>query len=262
MATYSQDVPEQLFDAGRSIFEQTRVPDELVIVLDGPVSDAHEEVIKRIGKLGPLRVVRLHSSVGPGMARHFGILACTNSIVAIMDADDLCVAERFEKQIALLEAGAVDVVGGWIREFERLPGDSNLIRRVPLTQEEIMRFAKLRSPMNNVTVMFRKKAYLQAGGYSEMRCLEDYDLFARMLRQGAQFRNIPEVLVEVRGGLEMIKRRGGWSQIPIESAMLFRMYSRGFISFGEFLLTWFIRATACLIPSVFRKFIYQKFLRS
>lgn len=262
MAAYRGDMPEQLFAAGESIFNQTRAPDELVLVFDGPVDLEHEQAVERICKLGLVRILRLEHSLGPGGARHHGIAAAASDIVAVMDADDLSVPTRFERQMALIEVGEADVVGAWIREFEYQPGDMEVIRKVPETHEEVWRYAKRRSPMNNVTAMFRKVKYMEAGGYSTMRSLEDYDLYVRMLLCGAKFRNLQEVLVDVRGGREMYKRRGGLAQIPIESAMLYRMYRWGFFTPGEFLSNWMIRTTMRLLPNSIRRVAYQMALRN
>jgi glycosyltransferase involved in cell wall biosynthesis len=262
MATCRRDVPEQLFCAGKSIFNQTRVPDELVLVFDGPVDRSHELAVERISQLGLVRVLRLEHSLGPGGARHHGITAAAHEVVAVMDADDLSVPTRFEKQLALIEVGEADVVGAWIQEFEDQPGDMDVVRKVPESHEDAWRYAKRRSPMNNVTAMFLKTNYMEAGGYTTMRTLEDYDLYVRMLLKGARFRNLPEVLVHVRGGREMYKRRGGFAQIPIESAMLYRMYSSGFFTLGEFLSNWLIRTIMRLLPNTIRRVAYQIILRN
>ncbi|GAB3446338.1 glycosyltransferase [Massilia solisilvae] len=261
MATYRGDDPEQLYAAGESVFKQTRAPDELVIVCDGPVGAGHDQVIQRLSLLGPIHCLRLEHNVGPGAARHHGILAASHDVVAIMDADDICVPDRFERQLVLVEAGQVDVVGGWIREFNERPGDSETVRRVPQSHDEIARYAKRRSPMNNVTAMFRKPSYLQAGGYASMRTMEDYDLYVRMLLGGARFCNLPAVLVEVRAGRNMFERRGGLSMIPIESRLLYQMYRSGFFSLGEFLSNVMIRSVVRLLPNGARRLLYQIFLR-
>ncbi len=262
MATHCGDVPEQLFTAGESIFNQSRPPNELILVFDGPVDPSHEWAVERISKLGVVRLLRLERSLGPGIARHHGIIAAGHDIVAIMDADDLCAPTRFEKQLALIEAGEADVVGAWIREFALEPGDMEMVRKVPESHEEVWRFAKRRSPVNNVTAMFCKARYLEAGGYASTRSLEDYDLYVRMLLRGARFRNLPEVLVDVRGGKDMYKRRGGLAQIPIESAMLYRMYRWGFLTLGEFFSNWLIRTCTRLLPNAIRRLTYTTLLRN
>jgi len=261
MATYRGDDPEQLYAAGESVFNQTCVPDELVLVFDGPVTAAHEDAVQRLSLLGQVSCLRLEKNGGPGAARHQGILAARNETVAIMDADDLCVPTRFETQLVEFEVSKADVVGGWIREFNNVPGDSEIVRRVPQTHADIAQYAKRRSPMNNVTAMFRRSSYLKAGGYATLRTLEDYDLFVRMLLCGARFTNVPHILVEVRGGQNMFERRGGLRMIPIESRLLYAMYRNGFFNLSEFLSNVVIRSAVRLMPNNVRRLLYQSFLR-
>jgi glycosyltransferase involved in cell wall biosynthesis len=261
MATYHGADPEQLFAAGQSVFNQTRTPDELVLVFDGPVKQVHEDVLQRLSVLGEVSCLRLEKNVGPGAARHQGILAAKHETVAIMDADDLCVPTRFEIQLIEFEMNKADVVGGWIREFNDVPGDSEIVRRVPQTHADIAQYAKRRSPMNNVTAMFRRSSYVKAGGYAGLRTLEDYDLFVRMLLCGARFTNVPHILVEVRAGHNMFERRGGLGMIPIESRLLYTMYRNGFFNLFEFLSNIVIRSSVRLMPNSARRLLYQAFLR-
>ena len=138
MASYSGDNPEWLLIAGKSIFKQTRGPQELVIVLDGSVSSEHLFVVKQLSQLGTVVTIQLEKNLGPGLARHNAILASSHEIVAIMDSDDICRPERFENQLSILEAGSTDVVGSWISEFELCPGDLNQLRKVPKEHKEIL----------------------------------------------------------------------------------------------------------------------------
>ena len=262
MATYVGDHPPHVYLAAQSIFHQRRQPAELIIVVDGQVSVAHEKIFEDISELGNVCFIRNNVNVGPGQARHHGIMASSYDIVAIMDADDICLPERFEKQLAVLTKDGADIVGGWIVEFDDSSDDSTgTIRSVPETHEDILRLAKWRSPMNNVTIMFKKKAYVKAGGFANMRCFEDYDLFYRMLAQGTRFHNIPQVLVKVRSGLDMYKRRGGWQQIPVEAALLGRMRKAGFISCSEYLTNLFVRTAMRILPNSIRRLAYLIFLR-
>lgn len=262
MAIYSGVLPEQLLAAARSVFQQTRVPNELIVVVDGPIGDNLEATLLRVQLLGQVRLLRLTTNVGPGAARHAGISASNAEIVAIMDSDDICVATRFEKECNALYARSVDIVGGWIRESSDALGGNSTLRTVPELHSDIIRYAKRRSPMNNVTIMFRKQAYVMAGGYSNMRSFEDYDLIVRMIKSGATFYNIQEVLVEVRAGLDMFSRRGGLRQIALETRILFHFYEMGFYSLYDLIFNFCTRITMRLLPNIIRARAYKLFLRS
>lgn len=261
MAVYSAVPPEHFLMAGRSVLLQTLSPAELVVVVDGEVSQAIDAVMSELQLLGEVRIFRLKENVGPGAARHIGILQARYDVVAVMDSDDISLPTRFEKQYNKLHEQGVGIVGAWIKEFTCDSHNSLTLRTVPETHSEIVRYAKSRSPMNNVTIMFKKESYLRAGGYSSMRSFEDYDLFVRMIQSGTRFYNVQEVLVDVRGGSQMFSRRGGLSQVGLESSMLLRFYKSGFYSLNEFLFNLCLRTTMRLLPNFIRKTIYMIFLR-
>ena len=263
MATYSGDQPDFFRAAGQSVLKQTCPPDEMILVVDGPIGLELEEQVKQLMSLGPVRVIRNQTNLGRGGARHVGILAAKYSLVALMDADDISLSDRFEKQLAVFSFQKhVDVVGGIIQEFDLVVEDASKTRVVPENHEQINKWALWRSPMNNVTIMFRRSSYLAVGGYHcDMVANEDYELFVRMLQKGFQFYNLQDLLVYVRTGPSMIERRGCISFVRTETVMLWRIYRSGFLSFPRFLLCWFVRVSIRLMPSMIRKIIYTDILR-
>ena len=93
-----------------------------------------------------------------------------------MDSDDICERNRFADQIKYFNS-FYDLVGGQIVEFnENIFDSKNIKRRVPINEEEIKKFSKLRNPFNHPTVMFRKEFFNDVGKYKEMKFFEDYFL--------------------------------------------------------------------------------------
>lgn len=80
--------------------EQTRRPDEVVLVTDGPIPIELEAVVRRWQReLGPcFMVVPLNENVGLGAALNAGLAKCSHSLVARMDADDVALPTRLEVQ--------------------------------------------------------------------------------------------------------------------------------------------------------------------
>lgn len=147
-----------------------------------------------------------------------------------MDSDDIAVSDRFEKQMAYIEAHPeVDALGGQIDEFIGEPSNVVGTRNLPLTDGEIKTYLKSRCPMNLVTVMLKKDAVKKAGGYIDWYCEEDYYLWVRMTEQGMNFANLPDNLVNVRVGEEMYQRRGGLKYFKSEAKLQNYMYSKGII---------------------------------
>jgi len=210
MTTYNGEKPDNLSEALYSItVEQTRKPDQVVLVVDGPVREELNNVIKKYEESEyHVMVVRLPQNVGQGGASKTGLEYCSHEIVARMDSDDISVSTRFETEMAVLEHNSdIDVVGGWIGEFDDDPSQITSIRIVPETDVEIKKYFRIRNAINNVSVMMRKKAIIRAGGYNINSVNEDYSLYVSMLIDGARFYNVQKIMVQVRVGNGMSNRR-------------------------------------------------------
>lgn len=113
MSVYKNDNTADFKTAVYSIFNQTCRPDEIVLVIDGPVSeDMYETIDVLKKKTGIMKVIQLEKNMGHAIARQTGLEAARNELCAVMDADDLAVPNRFEKQLkAFEEHPEVSVVG-------------------------------------------------------------------------------------------------------------------------------------------------------
>jgi len=205
----------------------------------------------------PGRVVELTVNVGLARALEAGLAACSHDVVARMDADDVSLPGRFATQLPVLEAGA-DIVGSALAEF----GDSEetvlAVRVPPLTHEQIATRARIHSPFNHPTVVFRRRAVAAAGGYRELPLLEDYWLFARMIATGARAANVAEPLVLYRVGAGAYARRGGWRLLRSELVLQRHLLSERFITVPQFLRNVAVRAGYRLVPMVVRRFAYRR----
>ena len=262
MCVYGGDNPAWFAAAVDSVIRQTVVPDEIVIVVDGPVPPALDRVIGNYENQPPFRVVRLAENRGHGEARRIGLQHCTHDIVALMDADDLSRPDRFEKQLSLFD-GAVDAVGGQISEFVGTPANVVGRRMVPTSDAAIKEYMKKRCPMNQVTVMLRKSAVEQVGGYIDWYCEEDYYLWVRMHLAGMTFANLPDVLVDVRVDENTYRRRGGRRYFQSEAKLQDYMRKNGVIGFGRYVVNVAQRLVLqVLIPHRLRGWIFKRFARS
>lgn len=257
MSVYRADKPSHFLDAVDSILNQTAPPAELIIAIDGPIGPDLEATLEKVRTLPIVQIVRLQTNQGPGASRHAAIMAAQGEIIAVMDADDISLPFRFERQLDLLTVSDVDVVGGFIEEFDETPGDLCRIREVALAHADIMHFGRWRSPMNHVTTMFRRKAYMCVGGYQSLRSAEDYDLYHRMFMAGAKFTNIPEVLVHVRGGASILDRRRGLSYLNQELALITRMRQSGFLTLWQWAANSGLRVVVRFLPSHAIGLIYK-----
>lgn len=264
LTVYAGDDPEDFEAAVRSCLEQTYPPNELLLVADGPLTDRLDTVVTEYRQLHP-DVVRFHQlpeNQGRGEAARVGMTECHNDLVGIMSADDICVPDRFENQVAFLDNHPeIDVVGGYVAEFTDDPDQVDTIRTVPTDPDEVVNLARFRSPMNEVTVMFRASAVLSAGNYRSLDRMEDYDLWVRLIQDGATLANLPVVLVKMRAGDAMFARRGGFEYAREEFRQQLAFLHMGFISVPRFVLNLSLRVPVRLLPNRVRSWIYEQFLR-
>lgn len=263
MCVYGKDNPEHFRTAMDSVLNQTAAPDEVVLVVDGPVPEQLDAAIAEYERNPIFRIVRLEQNRGHGEARRIGLQHCSHELVALMDADDISASDRFEKQLRIFRKHSeITVVGGNITEFIDVPENTVGARVVSLEDAAIKEDMKKRCPMNQVTVMFRKSNVERVGGVIDWFCEEDYYLWIRLYLAGAKFANIPDYLVNVRVGKEMYRRRGGWKYFLSEAKLQKYMLDHKIIGFGTFVINVCKRLIVqVLLPNKLRSWVFQKFAR-
>lgn len=264
MSVYKNEKTEYFKQAIDSVIHQTMPPTEIVLVRDGMVYDELQEAINQYLEAYPnlFTYIPLEENGGLGKALQIGLLQCKYDLVARMDTDDICVANRFEKQLEKFEENPqLDMVGGLIAEFSEDIHHIIDFRCVPETDGEIKERMKSRSPFNHQTVMFKKESVIQAGNYQSFYLFEDWYLWLRMFLNEYQFANIQAVLCYVRV-CGMSTRRGGMKYFKSCKKLLQFMRQNGIISRVEYLKSGFIRFNGYVIcPNKVREFAYKKLLR-
>lgn len=263
MSSYCKDKPDELALALRSIWdEQTLKPNEIIIVKDGQLTAELDAVIEDFARNAPVKTVPLPQNRGLGLALAEGITHCTYDLIARMDGDDISLPDRFEKQVAFMKENPdITISGGQIQEFTETPENITGSREVPISDPEIKQLSKWRSPFNHVTVIFRKNAVVAAGNYQHFRYYEDYWLWVRMINNGNKTANLPEFLVKVRAGDNMIQRRRGWKFFKSEIRLAGEFRKLGYISTARMLWNIAARGTARLMPGWLLQNVYTKFCR-
>ena len=263
MSLYAKERPEYLRQSLDSVFHQTLQPDEVVMVLDGPISEDLHSIIKEFdSNHSNFKLITLPMNVGLGKALNEGLKHCSYDLIARMDTDDIAKPIRFEKQMSIIENNAeIQVVSCWIDEFIETTDHVVSVRKIPEFPYEIYKFGKKRCPVNHPSVMFRKKAVELAGGYRHFPLMEDYYLWIRLLLNGEKFYNIQESLLFFRTSEDTYKRRGGLKHGIDEIKFQYHIFKLGYISFGRFINNIIIRFFTRVVPNSVREFIYNRFLR-
>lgn len=265
ISVYKKDKASYFDRAVESITDlQTVKPSEIVLVVDGPVSEEINHVISKYEeKYKIFNVIRLPQNGGLGNALRIAVENCRHELIARMDSDDIAFPTRFEQQLNYFENNPnIDIVGGDITEF--IDQEDNVVgkRVVPVTHEEITTYMKRRCAFNHMTVMYKKTAVQQAGGYLDWFWNEDYYLWIRMMENKCVFANTGTVLVNVRTGGDMYKRRGGKKYFRSEIALQKYMRKRALIGMPTYLMNCTKRfILQVLLPNRLRGWVFRTFAR-
>ncbi len=221
MSLYSKEIPSYLDDCLNSLAQQTLRPNEIVIVLDGYIPDDLMRIVHKWEPCLPIKTISLDTNIGLGNALNIGLQHATYELIARMDTDDICIPERFEKQVKYFDEHKDTIIlGGAIAEYEH---DFSVMlgRRFSCNSaSDIINYSLSRNPFNHMTVMFVKSFIIDVGGYKHHLYMEDYNLWLRCIANGALCHNLDTILVHARTGKNMIKRRKGLDYIKSEVELL------------------------------------------
>ena len=212
MSVWRGEEAGYLDTAIRSVWtEQTRLPDQLVLVEDGALGDGLLCIIGRWKAELDDKMIIVKNVRNLGLAKSLnkGIAVCTGDLIARMDSDDVADKRRMERQADFLNIHSdIDIVGGAIIEFsDKEP--FVLQRNYPQTTEEVMRYISKASPLAHPAVMMRRRIFDSGLRYDEKYLMsQDIALWFDVLAKGYRIANIPEVVLRYRRTKTMFKRRG------------------------------------------------------
>ncbi len=211
MAVHAGVNYEHFTKAVDSIIGQTLPGFEFIVVCDGKLTLEQDAYIVSLTKDNArVLIVRLPENMGPGAARNAGIKRAKGKYIAIMDSDDIALPYRLEIQFDYLEAHKdVAVVGGFCDVID----DSDLItgsRKLPLSSNSLRFYSLFFCPLNNPTVMGRRKIFESYMYDEKLRQGEDYRLWVRLLKANYKIANISDVLIKFRVSSDLYKRRSGF----------------------------------------------------
>ena len=262
MSVYYKENPDYLKKSLYSVLNQTLMPNEILIVKDGELTPELDKVIDKVKKEYPniINILAFSENRGLGLALNDGLKACKYDLVFRMDTDDISKNNRFEEQIKAFKDKDIAIVGTNVEEFDEEMKKSISIKVVPETSEEIAKYVRKRNPFNHMSVAYRKSAILEVGSYEDVNYFEDYYLWCKILKKYKGY-NIQKVLVDVRAGNSMLKRRGGFSYVKKMINFEKKILKLGTINHFEFIINVVERTIIALIPSSLRSKFYKNVLR-
>lgn len=253
-----QDLVENFPLVINSIYENTVLPDDLIVLIDGNVSDFFFKIIL-LEKFKYNFKILQSKKVGLARVLNQGINIVKTKWIARMDGDDLCEKDRFKNSIEFMK-NQLDLFGGQINEFN-IKSNLSLIKKVPCDSENIKKMIKYKNPFNHMTVFFKTDLAKKVGGYPDIYLKEDYALWCKLISAGAKVGNMNRVVVKVRND-ELFKRRSGikylLSEIKLQKILIECNINNILYSFFICILRIFF----FILPSGLKKIIYLNFLRN
>lgn len=195
-----------------SILSQTFIDFEVIAVDDGS-TDGSSDILAQAAVRDARIVIRSQQNSGVTDALNAGLRAARGRFIARMDADDVALPDRFERQVAFLVANPnCAAVGGQVILLDQ---DDRVLCRMRVPQGHC---AIDRSHMTNVsaiwhpTALIRASAIFEVGGYRDAYpSAEDVDLFLRLAEVGS-LANLDEVVLYYRQHVASIGYRNRFEQ--------------------------------------------------
>ena len=212
MSTYKED-ERLLRESIESILNQTYRDFEYIIILDYPDNDVHKSVIEEYA----LKDDRIHfyineKNMGLTDSLNRGLSLCHGEYIARMDADDISLPDRLERQMKYLEKNHYDLIGGITEMINENGSLLYSIKSVPTDPKKINKALRYSQCIAHPTWLGRKEVFEKNAGYRHMPLCEDYDFTLRAILKGYKISNLNEVVLKYRMTSDSISRSNLFEQ--------------------------------------------------
>lgn len=201
-----------------SMLNQTYGDIHLYVGVDGPVGDDLKICLQEYESDNRVTVEWFDKNRGLAIVLNELLDICFRKgyeYIARMDADDISMPRRVEKQMAyLLQHTDIDVVGGAIEEIDENSESRGKTIVYPLAADDCYKFFAKRNPHAHPAVMFRKRFFDKAGCKyrPEYRQNQDTMLWLDGMKSGTKHANLQETVLRFRFTDSLLeKRRNGWA---------------------------------------------------
>lgn len=264
LPVYKNDKPKYLSLAVESILYQTYRNIHLYIGVDGPVGGELHKSLKLLEQQTQVSVEWYPENRGLACVLNDLLEICIKEgyeYIARMDADDISITDRFDKQMAFLDNhGDIDVVGGSVLVIDKDGKDKGQILVYPETHEGcVKRFAK-RNPLAHPAVLFRKRFFDKAGCKyrPDYKKNQDTLLWYDGLMKGVRMGNVQDVVLKFRSTDEMIKKRRSGKDAAKRQLSARLMINKG-LGYGLYSDLYAYAIYLLMIsPAFIRKIVYAK----
>ena len=224
MSVYKNDYLDHLKEALDSLFNQTYPYIDIYIQQDGPLPQNIENYLndlyntKKITYLGKRNE---NKGLAYSLNELLKIVLKKYDYIARMDADDISLPNRIEKQYSFMKNNLnIDLCGTFIKEFS-LENNYKKIIRYPLDHEGCYKLFSSRNPFAHPSIIFRKSFFQKAGFYpTHTNCHEDTILLLSGFLNGCRGANLNKVLLKFRIDKNFFKRRKKYKFSKLKDRLL------------------------------------------
>ena len=197
-----------LIQALESIINQSYQEFELIL-FDDASTDSTKTIIQNFALRDP-RIITVFNEINKGLTANLNkaISLSKGEYIARMDADDIALPSRIEKQVRFLDDHQkIDLVGSAAFDINEC-GEEIQLRKSPELHDAIIKLLPKANPITHSTVMFRKESFASIGYYNEAyRTTQDYEMWFRAAGKGLKFHNLQEILLKYRMDNNYHKRK-------------------------------------------------------
>lgn len=230
MSTYKED-ERLLRESIESILNQTYRDFEYIIILDYPDNVVHKSVIEEYA----LKDDRIHfyvneKNMGLTDSLNRGLSLCHGEYIARMDADDISLPDRLERQMKYLEKNHYDLIGGITEMINENGSLLYSIKSVPTDPKKINKALRYSQCIAHPTWLGRKEVFEKNAGYRHMPLCEDYDFTLRAVLNGFVVSNLNEAVLKYRMTSNSISRSNLFEQYLYASYITNEYKNKGIAS--------------------------------
>ena len=212
MSTYKEE-ENLLRESIESILNQTYKDFEFIIILDHPENDLHKRIIEKYSKIdNRIRFFVNEKNIGLTGSLNRGLSLAKGEYIARMDADDISLPYRLERQLEYIKKNQYDLIGGITQMIDEEGNSIFSIQKVPTDFNKIKKALRYGQCIAHPTWLGRKEVFDCLNGYRNIPLCEDFDFTLRAVLNGFKISNLNETVLKYRMTKNSISRNNLYDQ--------------------------------------------------
>lgn len=212
MSTYKEE-ENLLRESIESILNQTYKDFEFIIILDFPDNNLHKKIIEEYSKIdNRIRFFVNEKNIGLTGSLNRGLSLAKGEYIARMDADDISLPYRLERQLEYIKKNQYDLIGGITQMIDEDGNSIYSIQKVPTDFNKIKKALRYGQCIAHPTWLGRKEVFDYLNGYRNIPLCEDFDFTLRVVLNGFKISNLNETVLKYRMTKNSISRNNLYDQ--------------------------------------------------